>query len=683
MRNDLVALLLTASGAACSLPAHCALKSTWDVDDYVQSGLVAFYDGIRNAGADRPHDPAASVWADVSGNGNDTLSLTAVGAGMEGGWTANAYRFAGGSQWNTPYVAPSLGLEFTIQMATGITVPSAVTQLPLRGSKNLQCALVYGSEQNTHWTTAALAGAAPRSLGPWRGDYWSGAMDADGVYETHGTDWESPSCSVSVRRTAHAEYANPDFAIGGQRDYGFMTGDFHALRIYSRKLTNAELMRNRLVDDIRFHGRVVTNVVIASDARGICGAEKPGAYAVDGSFVFTAPRIESDRAVYEAVGYTLETWDDSEGAWGDLSEHPGNTYDCSSDWASNAKPVRLAWRWVRTNALMTASDFSLEDYVQDGLVAFYDGIRNAGADRPHDPAASVWADVSGNGNDTLSLTAVGAGMEGGWTANAYRFAGGSQWNTPYVAPSLGLEFTIQMATGITVPSAVTQLPLRGSKNLQCALVYGSEQNTHWTTAALAGAAPRSLGPWRGDYWSGAMDADGVYETHGTDWESPSCSVSVRRTAHAEYANPDFAIGGQRDYGFMTGDFHALRIYSRKLTNAELLQNREADEARFHGRLTTTNVLVVANKRGLGSTPDSGAYTVKGSWTFSASPTVRVVNGRVEPYTPVGYTLERLVDSAWTPPVFVPETSYVHAEGDAPVRLKWKWRFDGGMAVVVR
>ena len=61
----LAAFALSLAAAMC---AQAALK-TWDVGDYVQDGLIAHYDGIRNAGANLPHDPNVTTWADLSPNG--------------------------------------------------------------------------------------------------------------------------------------------------------------------------------------------------------------------------------------------------------------------------------------------------------------------------------------------------------------------------------------------------------------------------------------------------------------------------------------------------------------------------------------------------------------------------------------------------------------------------------------
>ena len=62
---------------------------------YVQKGLVACYDGIENAGAGT-HDPNATTWVDLTGNGNDgtvgsgitSVSESGVGIGSVKDWQA-------------------------------------------------------------------------------------------------------------------------------------------------------------------------------------------------------------------------------------------------------------------------------------------------------------------------------------------------------------------------------------------------------------------------------------------------------------------------------------------------------------------------------------------------------------------------------------------------------------------
>ena len=50
------------------------------------------------------------------------------------------------------------------------------------------------------------------------------------------------------------------------------------------------------------------------------------------------------------------------------------------------------------------------DYVQDGLIAMWDGIENAGWGK-HDASATVWKDLSGNGNDLTQTGTVNTTWE--------------------------------------------------------------------------------------------------------------------------------------------------------------------------------------------------------------------------------------------------------------------------------
>lgn len=47
--------------------------------------------------------------------------------------------------------------------------------------------------------------------------------------------------------------------------------------------------------------------------------------------------------------------------------------------------------------------YMAQDYVQDGLVAMWDGIENVGLGE-HDALSEVWVDLTGNGNDMLATT---------------------------------------------------------------------------------------------------------------------------------------------------------------------------------------------------------------------------------------------------------------------------------------
>lgn len=59
----------------------------------------------------------------------------------------------------------------------------------------------------------------------------------------------------------------------------------------------------------------------------------------------------------------------------------------------------------RVLASLVKSGYTAKDYSQDGLIAMWDGIENAGWG-VHDPNATVWKDLTGNGYDLSVGSAV-------------------------------------------------------------------------------------------------------------------------------------------------------------------------------------------------------------------------------------------------------------------------------------
>ena len=52
------------------------------------------------------------------------------------------------------------------------------------------------------------------------------------------------------------------------------------------------------------------------------------------------------------------------------------------------------------------ADIQVDSYVQDGLVAQWDGIDNAGTGT-HDPAATTWKELKGNLQTTATVRCTG------------------------------------------------------------------------------------------------------------------------------------------------------------------------------------------------------------------------------------------------------------------------------------
>ena len=64
-------------------------------------------------------------------------------------------------------------------------------------------------------------------------------------------------------------------------------------------------------------------------------------------------------------------------------------------------------------AFCASAAVTSRSYVQQGLVAQYDGINNVGHDAAHSDSAATWADLTGHGNDATKAANVT------WAANGW------------------------------------------------------------------------------------------------------------------------------------------------------------------------------------------------------------------------------------------------------------------------
>ena len=126
-------------------------------------------------------------------------------------------------------------------------------------------------------------------------------------------------------------------------------------------------------------------------------------------------------------------------------------------------------------------------------------------------------------------------------------------------------------------------------------------------------------------------------------------------------NPGYANGRR-----FTGTIHAVRVYKRVLTDAELAQNRLVDEARFFGNPPESNVVVVDAG---GEQAESGTYKVDGTWTFTAT-TALGDNSEIKPVK--GYTLDTWNGSAWVRSESGQGDSYTYTAGTSPAKVRLTW-----------
>ena len=366
------------------------------------------------------------------------------------------------------------------------------------------------------------------------------------------------------------------------------------------------------------------------------------------------------------------------------------------------------------NALDPIISYDVGDYVQEGLVLHYDGIRNAGADAEHSDNAAAWKDLSPSHNDaTITTVDAGATKGGEWREKGYFFnaktnvAVGSIAHYAYGrvqnAQDFGSNFTFQIACDVKTDDATTYGNLYptifGVQEGNACNLYqfqGRNGKLHFKadiTTGLASGTRARLPNWSGRYINAAVSRDKGDQqilTEGTSFSSGWTDNSSSHTA----VYPGETMWGFGSEGFAEGDsvaamqgepdasrlrtrslhgtINSIRVYNRVLTDEELAWNRMVDESRFFGPETppATNVVVASSIDGLAGVEASGAYSVSGQYTLSA--TNMVVDGIL--YTPTGYLLQEWNQEAddWGEAT-LRSGSLCTVEEDAKVRITWQWR----------
>ncbi|MBQ7191238.1 MAG: hypothetical protein IJR99_17680 [Kiritimatiellae bacterium] len=661
--------------------------------DYVTDGLILHLDGIRNTGVQPFHNAQATYWQDlVQGDFASFVHNAADGSD----WKEDGYFFGGKSYalMNNPR---TLGAAFTIQIASDVDpIANCRTEMiwpALLGTTNGSGdpLPIYMNNNNSN-SYAVNCKVNNVNIGIyiyyWKGKYataWSDGVNAS-VFDTVTPETTKEFSSAAGTRTITVGGGN-----GGGVGYNsrYLLGTIKAVRIYNRALTNAELAQNRAADEVRFFGRAGLaqgELVVASTIEGLAGDLPAGAYRPVSGYAFTAPETAMlDGIPYELAGYTLETWDAAEGAWGTPVSFESGSY--TADVAAASK--RLTWQWrVKSRLTRIREDYDVDDYVQKDLYLHLDGIRNAGAEVEHDDMSEIWVNL-GTAGTNLNASfdySINDSAGEGWTTNGFRFVHGGVFGKLATNPIFGTSFTIQTVGDFSSGTAANP-SFFGSSNDFCNIytvkagqyAYFKVLNKTRTDVLPSG------GVWEGRYIT-AVWHKGKYvafqytvpdrDTWGGTWNGNTATL---------FNNEPFYVGGifkdASDMGYanarrMNGTIHAVRVYKRVLTDEELTRNREVDEARFFGHVAAWNVEVAQGKYDT-TAEEPGHYLVEGSYTFTAASAPGEGGGS---HTVAGYTVQSWDDTTgtWSAPVAGSGDTYTYATGTSPakVRLTWKWTSDG-------
>jgi len=712
-----------------------------DIGDYVQDGLVLHFDGIRNAGADAPHDDAATVWRNIAPNGGfDLQAYHYTGSGQAAGFDAadtsawgpdgfwfsgthpvcNFFYHSGAITVPAKYTMQILVDANTIDQKNGGTITYPVCFSPWDLS-TIGIRRVETDQYNTHSfylvadkMLGNIGSQRPRDSNLFCLDYGTAILD---VIETEngevggatfftGTNIESRTALYPPRMwaatgwqtgvVARATVSSVGFAFGGMvagnsgNHAQAFTGKIKSFRLYNRPLSEAELSKNRIVDDARFFGGPsVTNVEVATTFSFLQGKEESGTYGVRGSYTFSCPETTATvRGVdYALDGYTIETWSETYG-WNSATATActGNTYTYTE--GESPEKVRLTWRWKPVRGLRTASDYTVEDCVANGLDLHYDGICNVGKDSQHDGLTRVWRNLARSGDHDLKY---GAGTIS-WNSDGHAFNGSTYFTAPvFTFPFrdtfqslLDADPTSQAGDGIGYwffPSGNIVANNDAWQRVGALSVRKSWLGVEYAGHGhQSGKRPHNLYNIDGKRYAAdvhvtwvnaAKDETRIFVTpaatniYGTVQDSGAMQYTA--VANAGPSAVPFYIGGPSSGQRLRGTVKNFRHYDRVLTDDELVRNRQVDSARYFGKLAFTNVVVTAN--GFDADPAPGAYAVEGSWTFS------VAKGESED-APTAVRL-RTIDRATGEVIatrFLDATTWTYdadAENGALVEIDWR------------
>ena len=259
---------------------------------------------------------------------------------------------------------------------------------------------------------------------------------------------------------------------------------------------------------------------------------------------------------------------------------------------------------IRTNATaalaviccagVASAAITSRSYVQEGLVAQYDGINNAGHDAAHSSNAATWVDLTGNGNDGTVNSAV-TWSEKGWV--------NSTASIKPVTVGTGLASTIAAAGKFSAQMTFTPTDYNTTKtslfgqNPNTQNQFNIERNESGYIGFYAGnpvwKRKSSSSRVQGNCWAPiTLSVEGgstqysfnVY--NGVNPNSPTkytVNVTDSTKILAFSQSSQSVIGGYTGSDDMTfrGTYNAFRLYNRELTEDEIKLNAAIDAVRFN------------------------------------------------------------------------------------------------------
>ena len=308
-------------------------------------------------------------------------------------------------------------------------------------------------------------------------------------------------------------------------------------------------------------------------------------------------------------------------------------------------------------------------YVQDGLVACWDGIENAGAGI-HDSAATVWEDIVGGYKFALTgVTVDDDRMTFAGTATSYGTLDNAGGTATFGAAKNGtMEIVYASSTNTD-----TQVLLQSTSGF--GLAFGFYQGKIITSTVTGSTFPFALDTTTNSVsirYSSSTPVSPIYTngwslaaTSGTDaWGSANASTTFIGVRASKANNTHFA-----------GSIYCIRLYNRQLTDEEIAANYAVDQFRFNAAIRDSALAVSSAPDGFGSpSPSFGivaGLSAGDTREVSCGSTICTNDTKSFEYRCTGWKLYNVNDEVVD---YGADTSftYTHPTPAEFRRLEWQW-----------
>lgn len=604
MKKLLVAFL---TAAVCVQGAWAALSAK----SYILDGLIGHWDGEQNVDYEADHNPSATVWKDLTGNGQN-FSLPSDASFSAKGLEMTRLNGAKADKWNlikTAFTNTKYTVEIAFDNQTEYPTPQKGTNpwpdkelikmlqlghegyfVGMTGAKNI------GFQPNFENWQAGLARCV--SLDSNRGQFTLTCYQNGTGYGVY-VGGQSYINGIAAVPTTFSTLGDADFTLNKSHYTGMgIDGTYFDIRFYNRSLTADERLINKSIDAVRFFDadasqitlpagwkfeiddgevRLMKSCQVIATAGGKVSVGGGEAAAVVDSWCEKDEVTQVTLVAVPDEGYEFVRWT------GGVAEEVKSMQ--ASVTMGVTGDIRAVFRKIGSIHLTAGS------YVTDGLVVQFDGVQNVSADAGHEGTATQWKSLIGSAY--LAIPEGASFCADGLTV--VRAYGSEVKNAAAMRDAFtNSDYTVEFAyckTKKTAPSS------QGYNNDLCMmLVLGDNRSPVGTFEGKIGFNPSGCNGGVGSenaicaYVTPEQEVG--HHTFSCSHDGTTYNVladrTLSRTSTCTAKNPPdqrhpywFNRGYYTDGG-IDGVYHALRFYNRVLTADEVAVNQAVDQVRFFG-----------------------------------------------------------------------------------------------------